>query len=189
MATNKVEFGLSNVHVGTYTVTAGVVTLGAPVAVPGAVALTMESKSEENKFFADDIVYYTDFSDEGESGELTMALFPDTFKIAYLGYAQLDDGGVAKISGAQTKSMYIAFEGKGDATKRRHILYNVSPGQIKRERKTIEGKKEVETEVLPISLTGDTVTGIVKVSYNEGDTGYATLFTTAPVPKLPTVTP
>ena len=189
MAINKVEFGLSNVHVGTYTVTEGVVTLGAPVAIPGAVALTMESKSEENKFFADDIVYFTDFTDEGESGELTMALFPDTFKIAYLGYAQLDDGGVAKISGAQTKAMYMIFEGKGDATKRRHILYNLSPGQIKRERKTMEGKKEVETEVLPISLAGDTKTGIVKVSYSEADAGYANLFTTPPVPTLPAVTP
>lgn len=189
MAKNKVEFGLSNVHVGTYTESGGTVTLGDPVHIPGAVSLTMEAQSEEYKFFADDMIYYSDFSDNGETGELTMALFPDTFKTEYLGYATLDDGGVAKIKGAPTKSMYLVFEGKGDANKRRHILYNVTPGQIKRERRTIAESKEVETEVLPVSLVGDNSTGIVKVSYNEGDTGYAALITTPPTPTLPAVSP
>ena len=102
-----------------------------------------------------------------------MALFPDTFKTTHLGYATLDDGGVAKIKGAPTQPMYLIFEGKGDANKRRHILYNVTPGQIRRERRTIGESKEVETEILPVSLVGDNTTGIVKVSYNEGDDGYA----------------
>lgn len=184
--TNKVEFGLSNVHVGTYTTAAGVVTLGEPTAVPGAVSLTLEAQSEEYKFFADDIVYYSDFSDNGETGELTMALFPDSFKTTYLGYVALDDGGIAKISNAKSKPMYMIFEGKGDENKRRHILYNIVPGQIKREYKTIGEQKEVQTEALNISVLGDTKTGIVKASYNEADAGYSTMITTAPIPQLPT---
>lgn len=185
---NKVEFGLSNVHVGTYTDAGGTVTLGEPVKIPGAVNLTLTPQSEEYKFFADDIVYYSDFSDNGETGELTMALFPDAFKTAYLGYKTLADGGVAKVRGEQTKSMYVIFEGKGDANKRRHILYNVVPGSISREYKAFEEQKEVQVETLSISLLGDAKTGIVKVSYNEGDTGYTGLITTPPVPTLP-VTP
>lgn len=184
---NKVEYGLSNVHVGTFTEADGVVTLGTPSKVPGAVGLTLEADSELYQFFADDVVYYSDYSDNGESGELTMALFPDTFKTQFLGYLTLDDGGVAKVKGAKTKNMYIVFEGNGDKNKRRHILYNVAPGAITREYRTVEGQKEAMTEVMPVTVNGDNASGIVKVSYNEGDTGYATLFTTPPVPKLPTV--
>lgn len=186
---NKVEFGLSNVHVGTYTESAGTVTLGEPVKLPGAVSLTLEPQSEEYKFFADDVVYYSDFSDNGETGELTMALFPDTFKSTFLGYVPLDDGGLAKVKGSRTQAMYMIFEGKGDANKRRHILYNVVPGMIQREYRTIEENKEVQTEVLSISLLGDNESGIVKVSYNEGDEGYATLTSTPPTPTLPAVSP
>lgn len=182
---NKVEFGLSNVHVGTYSESGGTVTLGEPTKLPGAVSLTLEPQSEEYNFYADDIIYYSDFSDNGETGELNMALFPDEFKTAFLGYLKLDDGGVAKVKGARQQSMYLIFEGKGDANKRRHILYNVTPGQITREYRTIEQNKEVQTEVLSISLLGETETGIVKVSYNEGDEGYAALITTPPVPTLP----
>ena len=189
MNKNKVEFGLNNVHVGTYVETGGTVALGEPERIPGAVSLTLEEESELYKFFADDEIYYSEYSDNGESGELTMALFPDEFKLKFLPYVQLADGGIAKVKGQPAKNGYLAFEGKGDKEKRRHIIYNLSFGAIKRERKTIEESKEVEVEVLPITVVGDNGTGIVKVSYSEGDTGYANLFTTAPIPKLPTVTP
>ena len=183
---NKVEFGMKNVHVGTYTEADGIVTLGAPLKVPGAVGLTLEADSELYQFFADDVVYYSVYSDNGESGELTMALFPDEFKTQFLGYLQLDDGGIAKVKGAKAEHLYVAFEGDGDKNKRRHILYNVAPGSIIREYRTIEGQKEVLTEVLPITVNGDNSTGITKVSYSETDTGYSTLFDTPPVPTLPT---
>lgn len=183
---NKVEFGMKNVHMGSFEDTAGVVTLGQPLKITGAVGLTLDAESELYQFFADDGVYYSDYSDNGESGDLTMALFPDTFKEQFLGYLKLDDGGVAKIKGAKAKNLYLAFEGDGDKTKRRHILYNVAPGSITREYRTIEGQKEVLTEILPVTVNGDNATLIVKVSYNEADAGYDTLFTTPPVPKLPT---
>ena len=176
---------MSQVHVGTYEEVDGTVTLGTPLKIPGAVGLTLEADSELYQFFADDGVYYADYSDNGESGELTMALFPDSFKTQFLPYVELDDGGIAKIKGGKTTSMYLAFEGKGDNKKRRHILYNVTPGSISREFRTIEGQKEVATEVLPVTINGDNDTGILKVSYSEGDAGYEALFTTAPVPKLP----
>ena len=187
---NKVEFGMSNVHVGTYDYDSAsdTVTLGTALKVPGAVSLTLDADAEEYKFFADDVVYYSDYTDNGESGELTMAMFPDTFKLQFLPYVQLDDGGIAKIKGQQAKNVYLAFEGKGDKNKRRHILYNISLGAIQREYKTVEGTKDVEVETLGVTLTGDMKTGIVKVSYSEEDTGYSTLFSNPPVPALP-VTP
>lgn len=186
---NKVEFGMSNVRFATYEVKDGAVVIGTPLHVPGAVSITLDAETEESKFFADDVVYYSDFTDNGESGELTMALFPDEFKLAYLPYVTLDDGGIAKLKGESSKPVCLVFEGKGDKEKRRHVLYNIALGAITREHKTVEEGKEVEVETIPVTLNGDNATGIVKVSYSEGDTGYADLFTTIPAPKLPTSEP
>lgn len=187
---NKVEFGLSNVHFGTYDADQdGKVTLGEPVKVPGAVSLSLSAESESSDFYADDIVYFNSFTDNGETGDLTMALFPDEFKTQFLNYVELADGGIAKVKTKSNKNVYMAFEGKGDKEARRHILYNIALGAITREHKTMEGTKEVETEVLPITLTGDNATGIVKVSYSKNDAGYDKLFTTPPIPTLPDEVP
>ena len=88
----KVEFGLSNVHVGSYTVGEdGEVTMGTPMHIPGAVGLTLEEESELYQFFADDGAYYSEYTGASETGELTMALFPDDFKTQFLGYVKTDD--------------------------------------------------------------------------------------------------
>ena len=47
---NKVEFGISNLHVGTYTDTNGVVTLGTPYAQKGAGSLSIEPEGDSNNF-------------------------------------------------------------------------------------------------------------------------------------------
>ena len=51
---NKVEFGISNLYVGTYTVgTTGTVTMGTPYHQAGAVSFSPEEQSESNTFYAD----------------------------------------------------------------------------------------------------------------------------------------
>lgn len=183
----KVEFGLSNVHVGSYTVGEdGEVTLGTPMHIPGAVGLTLEEESELYQFFADDGAYYSEYTGASETGELTMALFPDDFKTQFLGYVKTDDGGVAKVKGAKKTPIYIVFEGQTDDKRRRHILYNVTCGSITREWATVEDQPEVMTDVLGITVVGDSKTGIVKATYKEGDSGYASLITAPTAPALPT---
>lgn len=176
---NKVEFGLKNVHVGPYTVDpeTGTATLGQGEAIPGAVSLVTTVDANNNVFHADDVGYYSFFSESGESGELQMALFPDSFKKKYLGYVALADGGVARVKGSKAVPFWIAFEGDGDANKRRHLLLNVTAGQINREHRTKTDSTEVEVETLPISVTGDNKTGFTKVSYNADDSGYTTVLT------------
>lgn len=187
MVKNKVEFGMKQVHVGTFELDEkGVVTLGAPMHIPGAVSLALNAETEESEFFADDIVYFGEFNNNGYTGDLNMALFPDDFKLAFLNYIKLADGGVAEMKNKKSKKVYFMFQGDGDASERRHIIYNVGMGAINREHRTKEGTKTPETETLPVTITGDNETGIIKVSYNKDDAGYETLFTTPPVPKVPT---
>ena len=79
----------------------------------------------------------------------------------------------------------MCFEVQGDSKARRAIFYNGTLGSIKREYSTIEDSREPVTESVSVTFTGDNATGITKVTYNYGDTGYATLFTAPPAPTLP----
>lgn len=183
---NKVEFGISKLHVGTYSVSdEGVVSLGTPYAQKGAVHVSVEPNGDTNKFYADNVVYYSSKSAQGFEGEIEVAKFDDDFKTKFLNAVELDDGGIADIKGAAQTPVYFMFETDGDAEKRRVIVYNVTLGDIQREYNTIEEDREPVTEKIDITVTGDNKTGITKVVYAPEASGYDSMFTTPPVPALP----
>lgn len=183
---NKVRFGLSQVHYGTYTVASdGTVTLGSPVAMPGAVSLNLDPDTAEAIFYADNDKYHVAKKNNGYTGELVMAKFPDSFKTTILNYIALTGGGIGESKKLTTKAMYLQFQVEGDVQDRRTILYNVEPGSITANPATTEDNVEVTTETLPITVVGDNKTGLVKSSFESGDTGYSSFFSTAPVPALP----
>ena len=183
---NKVLFGVSNLHVGLYNVDdQGVVTLGTPIHVPGTVNISLEAESEENTFYADNVKYWTGYSDNGYTGEIENALFDDTFKTTFMNYVALDGGGIAQIKGVQNKKVYIMFQAEGDEKARRGIFYNVALGQITREYATTEDSIEPATATLPFTVNGDNGTGIVRAAYEQGAGAYDTMFETPPVPALP----
>ncbi len=183
--TNKVEFGISELHFCTYEDNNGTVTLGTPFAEPGAVSLTLEPQGDSVNFYADNVAYWARINDNGFTGTLTVAKFSDTFKKSLLGYVELDDGGIAQLKGVNKPSVCLMFESDGDADQRRGILYNVTLGNINRSYNTETDTVEVDTESIEITVVGDNTTKIVKASYDGQATGYATLFTNPPVPALP----
>ena len=184
--TNKVLFGFSDLYIGTFTVSdVGVVTMGTPYHQKGAVGFSPEESDDREDFYADNVPYYTTYSTGTYEGDLTVAKLDDAFKKNFLGYVELDDGGLAQIKGASRPNVYIMFEIQGDQHKRRVIFYNGSLGAVTREYNTIEETRTPVTESIAVRFTGDNGTGITKVTYNEDDTGYATLFTAPPAPTLP----
>ena len=181
---NKVEFGISQLHVGTYTVDDhGNVTLGTPYHQKGAVSFSPEEQSELTNFYADNIAYWAGYSGGSLEGDLEVAKFDDEFKTQFLGYRALADGGLANVKNATKPNVYLAFQVEGDVEARRVIMYNASLGAITREFATIEEEREPATETLAVTVTGDNATGVSMASYKPSDAGYATLFTapTAPV--------
>jgi len=180
---NKVEFGISQLHVGTYTVAAdNTVTLGTPYHQKGAVSFSPEESSEQNTFYADNIAYWSGYSGGTIEGDLEVAMFDDEFKTQFLGYRTLADGGLANVKGATKPNVYVAFQVEGDAESRRVILYNCALGAITREYSTVEESKEPATETLGVTCTGDNATGVTMAVYKPADTGYATLFTAPTAP-------
>ena len=182
---NKVEFGISELHVGTWTVAQdGTVTMGTPYHQAGAVSFSPEENSEQNTFYADNIAYWSGYSGGTIEGDLEVAMFDDAFKTQFLGYVALTDGGLANVKNATKPNVYVAFQVEGDAESRRVIMYNCSLGAITREYNTIEESKEPTTETLAVTCTGDNNTGATMAVYKTGDAGYATLFTSPAAPSL-----
>lgn len=179
---NKVLFGISQLHVGTYTETGGVVTLGTPYHQRGAVSFGPEEQSEQNTFYADNIAYWSGYSGGTIEGDLEVAMFDDEFKTQFLGYRALANGGLALVKGATKPNVYIAFQVEGDVEARRVILYNCTLGAINREYNTIEENKEPQTATIAVTAVGDNSTGVTMATYKPSDTGYSTLFTAPTAP-------
>lgn len=181
---NKVEFGISNLHVGTYTVSGGTITLGTPYHQKGAVSFSPEEQSDSNTFYADNIAYWSGYSGGTIEGDLEVAMFDDDFKTQFLGYRALTDGGLANVKNATKPNVYISFQVEGDAESRRVILYNCSLGAITREYATTEDSTEPATETLAVTCTGVDSNGVTMAVYSPTDAGYDTLFTAPTAPEL-----
>ncbi len=186
MAENKVLYGFKDLYIGTYEVDSnGDVTMGSPYHQKGAVGFSPEEQGENYTLFADDSAYFSYYSSGTFEGDLVVARFDDAFKKQFLGYVELDDGGLAQIKNAKKPDVYIMFEVQGNEGPERLIYYNGSMGGITREYATIEDNIEVQTETISIKIDGDAATGISKVGYDETKSGFDTLFTNPPAPTLP----
>lgn len=180
---NRVEFGISNLHVGTYTEgTGGAVTMGTPYHQKGAVSFSPEENSERNVFYADNTEYYVTYTGGTFEGDLEVAIFDEKFKTDFLGYISKADGGIAQVKNATKPKVYVAFQVEGDDKSRRVIMYNCTFGAITREFATTEENTEPATETIAVSVSGNNTNGVSMVSYLEGVTGYSTLFTNPPAP-------
>lgn len=179
---DKIRFGVRNLHIGTYTDSGGVITLGTGMAIPGAVHVTMEPIADHAKMYADNDIYYSAYCENGHSGEIEDALFSDEFKCAFLNYQMDNNGKCNKLLGLNTDRVWIGFESCGDVANRRMILYNVQLGGITREYATEGENTQPGTSTLPFTAYGDDDTNVGTAAFSEGDDYYANLFTAPPSP-------
>ena len=129
MSKNKIKYNLKNVHAAvlTKTLTDGAYSYSyaTPIAIPGAVSLSMEAEGEANPFYADGIVYYRTMTNNGYSGDLEIALVPEWFRKAIL-KEMLDTNGVLIERSDDVEPVYFAllFEFDGDKNATRYVFYN-----------------------------------------------------------------
>lgn len=143
MSENKVIYGLQNAHYAKLTFEDGVATYATPVALEGAVELSMEPESETIEFSADDdSQYFNAEENNGYTGTLSLANMPYDFRKDILGEIEdTEDGVITEISDAKMSPFALLFQFDGDATKTRHLVYYCNGQRAKVGSKT---GKEVE---------------------------------------------
>lgn len=150
---NKVKYNIKNLHYSVLTVgDNGAVTFGTPVAVPGAVSISMDPNGDSTTFYADGIAYYVAVANNGYSGSLEVALFPDKFRQDVWGET-LDgtDKVLVENNGTEPKPIALLFEFDGDQKATRHILYNCTAKRPSVASTTTTDQKEVQTETSEIT--------------------------------------
>ena len=148
-------------------------TFGTPVAIPGAVNLSLDPEGDTEPFYADDMVYYTTVANNGYSGDLEIALIPDSFRKDILKETEDTNGVLVEDSTVEPEHFALLFEFSGDKKKIRHCMYYCTAARPTIEGKTNEDSKEVQTESLEITAT-PLPSGLVKVKTgaNTDDTVY-----------------
>lgn len=187
--TNKVRYGLSNVHVGTVTFDDGTPTFSVPKAYPGAVNMTLDAEGEQSIFYADNIAYYVTNSNNGYTGELEMAYLYNWFETEYLGNKESQEGMIVETSDATPQTAYIMFQFEGDKNATKYIIYNATFSRPSLEGGTKEDTNEPNTTTIPFtSVPLQTEFGnIVRAKVPSTSSNYETFFTTTPtVPKAKT---
>lgn len=185
---NKVKYNLKNVHAAKLTRGEdGTFSYAKPVAIPGAVSISLDAEGDSSPFYADGIVYFRSTANNGYSGDLEIALIPEWFRTEIL-KEELDTNGVLieKSNITETEKFALLFEFDGDFRCIRHVLYNCSTSRPSIESETKEDTIEPGTEKL--SLTADPrEDGLVKSRTGDAtdaetyNTWYDTVY--IPVPK------
>ena len=152
---NKVKFGLKNVHYAPLTVgEEGEITFGTPVAIPGAVNLSMDAQGDPSTFYADDMAYYVTTANDGYSGTLEIALIPDSFRKDILKETEDEtDKVLVENVRAESQPFALLFEFAGDQKAIRHVLYNCSAARPSVTGSTTTNAKEPSTESLTLTAS------------------------------------
>lgn len=188
---NKIKYGLKNVHAAIQTETDGVYTYATPVAIPGAVSLSLEAQGEASPFYADDCEYYVSAGNNGYSGDLEIALIPEWFRTDILQETKDSNGVLVETSdGKEAVKFALLFEFAGDVKAVRHVMYNCTVARPAVGSQTKEENIEPQTESLTITSKPRT-DGLVKSK--TGDTTatatYEGWYTDVYVPTIETATP
>lgn len=196
MSANKIKYGLKNVHyaIATFETTNGVtsVSYDDPVAIPGAVNLSMEPQGESSPFYADNIIYWPGINNNGYEGDLEVALLPDDFKTDVLGYKVDGKDVLIEDANAETVRFALLFQFEGDQKATKHVLYNCTATRPGANGATKEETITPQTETITITASpmwdATLETDIVKAEAtpDSDSTVYGSWFTAVHLPAAST---
>lgn len=171
---NKVKFGLSNVHIfkltETITSTGVVCSYGTPFALPGAVSLSLTQQGDMVKEFADDIVYYTSAMNNGYSGDLEIERITDQFEKEILNYEEDSNGVIVENADKDTSYFGMTFQVNGDKSATKYVLYRNKVSRPDLNANTKSDSTSFDHDTLNIESTPDSEHHYVKAHTADGDT-------------------
>jgi phi13 family phage major tail protein len=176
---NKIKYGISQVYYAVATPgTGGALTYATPVAIPGAVNLSLSAEGERNVFYADNVEYFVSESNNGYSGTLEVALLPESFKTAVLQETVNTAGVYVEHANVAPKEFALLFQFEGDDKATRHALFRCIASRPDVSGATKEQTIEPQTETLNITALPRINDYVVKGSCPQtATTAYAAWYT------------
>lgn len=145
---NKVKFNVKNVHYAKKTAEG---TYDTPVAIPGAVSLTLEQQGEITAFWADGVKYYNSASNGGYEGDLEVALIPDEFRKDILGEEADTNNVLFENADTESQEFALGFQVDGDKGPILFWFYNCTATRPSVSASTTQDTKEPSTDTMTIS--------------------------------------
>lgn len=160
---NKIKYGVKNVYYAVATIGSNnTATYSTPVALPGAVSLTLDQEGENNIFYADNIAYFSTYANDGYTGSLELALVPDSFRQDVLGEIMDNKSVLAEDQNAQSVHFALLFQFEGDTKAVKHVVYNCTASRPSVSGNTKEASISPETETINLTATSIYVAAIEK---------------------------
>lgn len=150
----KVKFGLKSAYYAKATIADdGTASYGTPIRLPGAVSISLEPAGENTTFYADDIAYYTTGGSTGYTGDLELALIPDSFRKDCMGEVEDETGILVEASDASPVPFALLFEFTTDENALRHVFYNCTATRPTISGQTKGESAEPSTETISLNAT------------------------------------
>jgi len=150
---NKIKYGIKNCYYAKVTSTSaeGALTYDTPVALPGAVSISLAAQGSSNPFYADNVVYWKGTANNGYEGDLTLALIPDAFRKDILGETEDAKGFFVERATDNPIEFALLFQFEGDENATRHAFYRCTASRSSVEGNTKEDAITPQTEAITIS--------------------------------------
>ena len=145
MSENKVRFGLSNVHYAILTEGSSNA-WATPVAVPGAVSLTVDANVASSDFYADNVSYYRTFANNGYTCTLEMAKITEKMLDEVFGMAADATGVIREKTGVEPKPFALLFQVEGDQADENYLFYRCVPSSKPNEGSQTTGENGAEPQ-------------------------------------------
>lgn len=164
---NKVKFGLSNVHYALITDNGGTISYGTPIALNGAVNLSLDASGDQTDFYADNITYFSTYANQGYSGSLEVAMLDDTFLTTILGLTTDTNGALVEDSSVTPKEFALGFQIQGDDKNRKVWLYRCTCARPSVNAETKTETIEPNTDTLDLTVMPRLSDNLVKIQMTE----------------------
>ena len=121
---NKITYGLDQLYYSKITFTGDVPSFATPVAIPGAVSISISNEGDMTKFKADNIDYWVGEANNGYSGSFEVADLPQAFYTDILGAVSDSNTVIYEDQNVQSNHFALLFQFQGDEKAVRHVMYN-----------------------------------------------------------------
>lgn len=122
-----------------------------PVAIPGAVSISLAQQGQLTPFYADGVKYYVSSSNGGYEGDLVLAMVPDEFREDVLGETLDTNQVLFENANKRPVEFALGFDVDGDQGTTKFWFYNCTATRPSIDAQTNEDTITPQTDTLTIS--------------------------------------